>query len=250
MKIDVHQLPALVEPEAFRGTVAVVIDALRATTTVCHALAAGAVAVEPFRTVDEARARREAVPDMLLGGERRGVIIDGFDLGNSPTSYTPAAVGGRTVGFTTTNGTKALWHAAAAEVVFAGSFCNATAVADAAFDAATRHGDDAKIAILCAGSGGVISWEDTLCAGLIVTRLNGRPDVKHGNDESRLAAAATLAIGRAAGLDRLLTLGRGGRHVVGLGLEADIAATAAVDSVPLVPVFDAATGRIKKYRTV
>lgn len=243
MTIDIHLLPALVEPDAFRGTVAVVIDALRATTTLCHALAAGATAVEPFRTIEEARARRDADPAILLGGERRGVVIDGFDLGNSPASYTPESVGGRTVGFTTTNGTKALWHAAAADAVFAASFCNATAVADTAFRAAGTGG---KIAILCAGSGGEVSWEDTLCAGLIVTRLNGQPDVTHGNDTSRLAAATTLAIGRAGPLEKLLAVGRGGRHVVGLGLESDVAVAAAVDSVPLVPVFDPATGRVTR----
>ena len=106
--ISVHLTPALVPPERLRGGVAVVIDVLRATTTIIHALAAGCDAVRPRGTIPEARALAEQLPagKGLLGGERDGVPVPGFDLGNSPGEYTPARCKGTTLVLTTTNGTQ------------------------------------------------------------------------------------------------------------------------------------------------
>src|SRR4051812_42560200 len=108
-RIDVYLLPALVEPEALSGSTVVVIDVLRATTTIVHALAAQAVEVAPFRDVEDARRLANDLGNKaVLGGERGGVPIPGFDLGNSPAEYTSERVAGKTVIFTTTNGTRAL----------------------------------------------------------------------------------------------------------------------------------------------
>src|ERR1041384_8191351 len=105
--INVHLLPILVEPHELAGKLVVVIDVLRATTMIIHALAAGAKAVIPFLEVAGARELAERLPGQaVLGGERGGNRIAGFDLGNSPLEYTPAAVGGKTLVFTTTNGTR------------------------------------------------------------------------------------------------------------------------------------------------
>src|SRR5215218_3513126 len=111
--LRVHKLPQAVDREELVGSTVVVVDLLRATSTICQALAAGATEVVPFLEVSQAleAAEKHGRRDIVLGGERGGKRIDGFDLGNSPAEYTPATVGGRRVFFTTTNGTRALDHA-------------------------------------------------------------------------------------------------------------------------------------------
>src|SRR5437763_3729354 len=108
--VAVHFLPALIPPDALRGGIAVVVDVLRATTVMVHALAAGCEAILPCLEVDEARKVAAGLPEgsFLLGGERLGLPIEGFDLGNSPGSYTSGACRGKTLVMTTTNGTRAV----------------------------------------------------------------------------------------------------------------------------------------------
>src|SRR5262245_53129124 len=117
--VQVHLLPSLVPAGRLAGGLAVVIDVLRATTTIIHALAAGCSAVIPAAEVEEARERagRMLAGKVLLGGERDGRPLPGFDRGNSPLEYTPAACRGTTLVLTTTNGTRALLRAAEAERV-------------------------------------------------------------------------------------------------------------------------------------
>src|SRR5437016_9884451 len=107
--VHVHLLPSLVPPGGLTGGVAVVIDVLRATTTIVHALAAGCTVVRPCAEVEEARdlAGRMRAGRVLLGGERGGVAPPGFDLGNSPREYTAKVCKGTTLVLTTTNGTRA-----------------------------------------------------------------------------------------------------------------------------------------------
>src|SRR4051812_28694357 len=111
--LNVHNLPEEVDERKLAGSAVVVIDVLRATSTICQALASGAREVVPFVEIDEALAAANKVgrKNVVLGGERRGVMIDGFDLGNSPSDYTRNAIQGRPVFITTTNGTRALQHA-------------------------------------------------------------------------------------------------------------------------------------------
>ena len=123
--IRVSLIADLVEEARLPGTTAVVIDVLRASTTIVHALAAGAKCVVPCVDVDVARrlAGEMAGAEPILGGERQGLRIEGFDLGNSPAEYTAATVGGRPVLFTTTNGTRALDRVDGAEKVMIGGIC-------------------------------------------------------------------------------------------------------------------------------
>ena len=126
--VHVHLLPQLVRPEELAGTTVVVIDMLRATTTIVEALSAGAVAVIPCGEIEEARqCARQRSPAALLGGERGGRPIAGFDLGNSPAEYTAERVGGKTVVLTTTNGTRALLHSRQAARVLVAAFANCAA---------------------------------------------------------------------------------------------------------------------------
>jgi len=128
-QIDVYLLPALVEPADLAGKAVAVIDVLRATTTIIQALAAGAAEVIPCLEVEEAR--RIAVPlggRAVTGGERGGKQIPGFDLGNSPAEFTPERVAGKTVVFTTTNGTRAMQRCKEARRVLVAAFTNLSAV--------------------------------------------------------------------------------------------------------------------------
>src|SRR5438105_2805346 len=110
----VHLTPALAAPGRLAGGLAVVIDVLRATPPIVHALAAGCTAVRPVAEVDEARALADRLPagKALLGGERGGAPLSGFDLGNSPREYTARRCKGTTLVLTTSNGTRALLRAA------------------------------------------------------------------------------------------------------------------------------------------
>jgi hypothetical protein len=128
--IDVYLLPTLVErPQELAGKAVVVIDVLRATTTIIHALAAGAAEVTVCQEVDEALRLAASRPQRaVLGGERGGLPIAGFDLGNSPTAYSRERVAGREVIFTTTNGTRAMARCSAARRILIGAFVNFSAM--------------------------------------------------------------------------------------------------------------------------
>jgi 2-phosphosulfolactate phosphatase len=149
------------------GVTAVVLDVVRASTTIVAALAGGARAVIPVATPDEARAlgRDRDVGPALVGGERGGAPPPGFDHGNSPAEYTPERVRGRTVVFTTTNGTRALLAVEGARRIAVGGFVNAAAVGRWL---AAEPGD---ALLVCAGERGRFCLEDAVCAGLLVARL-------------------------------------------------------------------------------
>src|SRR3954469_19810045 len=139
--VYVHLLPDLIPEGALRGGVAVVVDVLRATTMMVHALAAGCVAVIPCGEIDEARQVAASLPpgEAILAGERQGLPIAGFDLGNSPRSCTPEICRGKTLVMTTTNGTRAILAALDAERVLIGAFPNFAATAQ------RLHADDRPI---------------------------------------------------------------------------------------------------------
>jgi 2-phosphosulfolactate phosphatase len=234
--VHVHLVPALVAPEELRGATAVVIDVIRATTTIVHALAAGAEAVVPCETVEEARRQAAEYPagTCLLGGERGGARIEGFDLGNSPAEYTPNRCRGKTVVFTTTNGTRALLHAGQAERVLVGALVNRRAICR------TLLADGSPVHLVCAGRLGQVALEDVLGAGAIVEGLSER--YVPGNDAAMLARDVFRA--NAAQLSETLHETRSAEQLRGLGAEADIEDTALLDRFDLVPEFDAVSGRI------
>jgi 2-phosphosulfolactate phosphatase len=258
-RIDVYLLPALVEPGQLAGRTVVVIDVLRATTTIIHALAAGAVQVVPCLEIDEARliAAGEFPDSAVLGGERGGLPIPGFDLGNSPRDYTRQRVGGKTVIFTTTNGTRALERCRAARRVLLGAFVNLSAVC-------RELSDEPHVALLCAGTDGHVTREDALFAGAVVSELastapplplgEGRGEASIGdlilNDQAELAADAwhscTRDLTGANPVAAALRTSRGGRNLIDTGQENDIDLAAQIDKFDLVPELDLATWRIRR----
>lgn len=226
--VEVHLLPGLAPPGCLAGGVAVVIDVLRATTTIVHALAAGCVAVRPCAEVDEARALADGLPagKVLLGGERGGRPLAGFDLGNSPREYAGPVCGGTTVVLTTTNGTRALLRAAEAERVLVAGFVNYSAVCE------QLRQEARPIHIVCAGTDGAVTLEDTLLAGAFVDFLCEECEVRL-NDAGRLAWDCFENHGRV--LVGALEVSRGGTQLRQLGYDDDIRAAAQVDQFALVP---------------
>jgi 2-phosphosulfolactate phosphatase len=244
--VHVHLLPDLVPEEKLAGKTAVVIDVLRATTTIVHALAAGARQVVPCLSIDDARREASALAGekAVLGGERLGVRIEGFDLGNSPSEYTPATVGGRTVVFTTTNGTRAMLRCRQARQVLLAAFANRSAV----LAALAR---DPVVHIVCAGTGGLITREDVLVAGSLVAGLDRGTAAWELNDEAAIARDAWIAIGgdgQGDALVRALEASEGGRNLLREGFPHDIATAAQIDRFDVLPRLTWPDGIIRPAR--
>jgi 2-phosphosulfolactate phosphatase len=198
----------------------IVVDVLRATSTIAEALASGHSRVLCCSEIEEAEALRAELGDGLLAGERKCVRIPGFDRGNSPAEFT--AGGGETVILTTTNGTRALVTAAArCERVFAASLLNLGAVVAAAREA----GDD--VAIFCAGVKGEFAMDDAYVAGRLVEELGG--------DGTDAAAAAVLLRASFATAEQGLGASQSARNLLAAGLEEDIAWCARESVLGIVP---------------
>ena len=236
--LAVHLLPNLTTPQHLAGGTVVIIDVLRASTTIITALAAGAKEVVPCLEVGDAQeAARRKGGEAVLGGERGGVKIAGFSLGNSPAEYTPDSVGGKPVIFTTTNGTRALMQCLGAERVLIGAFVNLTAIVRQLISAA-------KIHLLCAGTDGHITREDVLFAGAVADAFLQRSNRKfETNDEADLARAAWRGSFEGKPVDAkslapLLRESRGGRNLIELGYGSDIELAAQIDRLAIVPQLD------------
>lgn len=248
MRWQCHECFHGMPPGACAGGIAVVLDVLRASTTIISALAHGAPWVRPVRSIDDARmaAVRDAA---VLGGERGGHRIDGFDLGNSPLEYTAASIGGRPVVITTTNGTAALHACADAAVVLIGAITNRSTVAAVARRLAAEHGGR-EIHLVCAGTDGSVTEEDLLGAGAILDAAARLPDgFSDELDAAAIAARdryrAVVAGGEpAAALAHAFASTLGGRNLVENGMAVDLPVAAAIDSCTVVPWLDRASGRL------
>jgi 2-phosphosulfolactate phosphatase len=244
-EIRVHFLPVLVEPSALAGRTVLVVDILRATTTILHALAAGAVEVRAVEKVEEALELAKTLKTpYLLGGERGGVKIEGFDLGNSPEEYGEQNVVGKTVIFTTTNGTKAMKHARLAKKCFVGAFVGFSALCRAIQQ-------EPRIDILCAGTDNQVTREDVLFAGAVVDDLGLAKGVSiQLNDQAAIALDAWRAAKSEWQTPRLLLdrlrASLGGRNVIEIGQERDIEIAAEIDKFDVVGILDPANGLIRK----
>jgi 2-phosphosulfolactate phosphatase len=247
--LKIHFLPRHVPEQELAGSTVVVIDLLRASSTICQALASGATEVLPFLEVDDAiaAAEKSGRASVILGGERKGGRIAGFDVGNSPCEYTPDLVRGRRVFFTTTNGTRALHHARLARRILVGSFLNLSAVI-----ASIQNAD--RVDILCAGTDRDETREDILAAGAMASRL-----MQLEGNTWKLNSSATTAIDEwEAAVARAASSGRplneqialelqdtqGGRNLLGIGLNRDLIDCAQIDRLNVVPELDVQNWRI------
>lgn len=254
-RLSVHLLPDLVDESALAGATVVVIDVLRATTTITYALAAGVAQVIPCLEIEDARQTAARFPrdQVLLGGERGGVKIEGFDLGNSPEEYSPEIVQGKSIVFTTTNGTRAMMRCRQAKRVLIGAVVNLSAVADAIHDEENVH-------LVCAGTEGQVSFEDSLLAGWLCDRSWDQDRLEH-NDSAHLVNRAFRWLcsldqrRQDARQERRLQweelvgafcTGLGARNVLDLGRAVDLHAAVRVDKFDFVPELDLADWSIRR----
>jgi len=230
MKLEVILTPGETTVGALAGRTVVVLDILRASTSIVQALSAGAKSVLPVGSIEEALrlANTFGRDEVLLAGERKCVPIEGFDLGNSPLEFTPERVAGKTLVMTTTNGTAAMALTANSARVFIGSLPNAAAV----IDELVRS--EADVVFLCAGRERHFSLEDAACAGYFADRLmQTRPGDWELNDGARAAIALFREFGTS---EELFRLAAGGRSILDAGLEGDLAFCARIDELDVVPV--------------
>src|SRR6201999_4193674 len=164
-QLDVCLTPALIPLFAVENYIVVVIDIFRATSSICYGIENGAKAIIPVAEVEECSAYREKGLDYLLAAERDGKVVDGFDFGNSPFSYSAEKVAGKTIVLTTTNGTQALHLSRKAKKIVIGSFLNLTALSN------WLKTQNENVLLVCAGWKNNFNLEDTLFAGAVVEQL-------------------------------------------------------------------------------
>jgi 2-phosphosulfolactate phosphatase len=210
------------------ASVGIVVDVLRATSTMTQALASGYERILCCAEIDEARELARAEGPAVLAGERRLEHIEGFDFGNSPreVSADPRAP---TIVLSTTNGTRLLVDAASRfEHVYVGSLLNLDAVAAAA------RAHETDVAVLCSGVLGELALDDAYCAGRIAEALDG--------DRTDSATAAIRLVSTYAGAHDALSQSRSGWNLRNHGLEADIEWCARENALDVVPRFSRMVG--------
>jgi 2-phosphosulfolactate phosphatase len=231
MKIESYFTPGEVEPGSLAGRTAVVIDVIRATSVIVEALANGARAIYPTLVPSDAVALAGTLgrDDTLLCGERKGLKVEGFDLGNSPREFQADVVSGRRLVMSTTNGTRAFLAAASAGRVYAASLLNLSAVA-------ARVANDAGLAVICAGKDGRFGLDDVVCGGLLIDqilRVRGETQEAVALDESSRTA---LMLSRTVTPDgAFFRETAAGAALVEIGLEEDLPFLAQRDRHTLVP---------------
>jgi 2-phosphosulfolactate phosphatase len=228
MNIDTYFTAEEVEPSSLQTSVVVVIDVVRATTTMVEALAHGAKAIYPTASTEEAVKLATSLgrEDTLLCGERKGAKVEGFDLGNSPQEFTGPMISGKRLVMSTTNGTRALVAGGEGERLIACAFTNLGAVADMLRDATS-------VAVLCAGREDRFSLEDALCAGFLIARIQsaqGTAPVLNDASRAALALADSLQPDLA-----FLSETAAGRALIEIGLGDDLAVCAQIDRHAIVP---------------
>ena len=228
MNVEVFFSPVAVGEASVEGRTAVIIDVIRATSCVVEALANGARGIFPTALPEEAVKLASSLgrEDTLLCGERKGLKIEGFDLGNSPTEYAQGVVEGKQIVLSTTNGTRAFLAAEGADRVLAASFLNLSAVVE------SLEGIQ-DLAVVCAGKENRFSMDDALCAGLILKALGARVgEDLAGNDGVRIVLDMAE---KYVPDESFLRSTRAGQALVEIGMDLDLAFCASLDRHGIVP---------------
>lgn len=225
--IDVCLTPALLNLYEITNSIVVVIDILRATSSIVYGIDNGAEAIIPVAHVEDCLAYADQ--GYLLAAERNGEVVEGYDFGNSPFSYTKEKVGGKTVVLTTTNGTKALHMAREnAHQVVMGAFLNLQALCD------WLRVQDKNVLLLCAGWKDKFNLEDTLFAGAVVANL--RQDFTHLDDSS--VAAEDLYLCAKSDLRKYLHKSSHSHRLAQLNIEEDVQFCLQLDVCQSIPVLE------------
>ena len=232
MRVDVAFTADEVQYKDKGDKIGVVIDVLRATSSAIMALKNGCSSFMPITTIEGARelSKRFEKGKVLLGGAKRGVRVQGFDLGNSPNDYKEEIVKGRDIIFTSSNGTKAMHELKGAREVLIASFLNISALCNELLALNT------DVLIACSGDFGVFSLGDAVCAGMIVVRLSESLSGKLEKTDAATVAEILYGVHK-KDIRGMLFHSEWGQHLIGLGLGKDIDTCAQIDSAPIVPKF-------------
>lgn len=218
--------PALLPLFELADTTAVVIDIFRATSSMCFGLANGAQAIIPVAEIEECLSYKEK--GYLLAAERDGLVVKGFDFGNSPRSYTSENVAGKTVVLTTTNGTKAIKLCEQAKKTVIGSFLNISALTQWLIK------QDGHILLVCSGWKNHMCLEDTVFAGAVVNSF----DSNKVEFDDAAYAAQELYLNARSDLHSFLTQAAHFKRMESLNIEADIAFCLQEDLVTAIPTME------------
>jgi 2-phosphosulfolactate phosphatase len=223
--IEVCLTPALLHLYDIDQSIVVVIDILRATSSITYGIDNGASAIIPVANVADCLTYSDQ--GFLLAAERNGEVVAGYDFGNSPFSYTREKVSGKTIVLTTTNGTKALHMARErAQQVVIGSFLNLKALCD------WLKVQDRNVLLLCAGWKDQFNLEDTLFAGAVVAGL--RKDFSHFDDSS--VAAEDLYLLAKDNLRNYIAKSSHSHRLAELNIEEDVKFCLQLDLCTAIPV--------------
>ncbi len=228
MKIDIALLPKSVAGLDLSDTVCIVLDIFRATTSIVTSFSNGCASMVPVLSTEDASIAGSQLGNVLFAGERQSIKIEGYDFGNSPFEFSKDKVKDKTIVMTTSNGTIAIKATEGAYRTLIGSFLNAKAVCHKA----KNYGKD--ILIVCAGTDGLFSLEDALCAGLMVELLS-----EDGGASLTDSAGGALLMYNAA-KDKLVETGvtsRNGKRLYDLDRMDDVRYCFKTDSLGIVPEY-------------
>jgi len=232
MQIDIQFVPSPPNPHLLSNRIVVVIDVLRATSVMIHALSQGALEIIPVATVEKAFHMAKVFPrdSVLLGGERKSEKIPEFDLGNSPREYIAEKVKGKRLILTTTNGTKAFHVVSSGREILVGSFFNIGVTAQRCLEL------NRDLLIFPSGDEGNFSLEDTICGGMLIDLI-----MKKGGKRMALTDAshcAQILYQRfKANIVDAFHLSRHGKELMNRGFGEDLVYCAQIDITDIVPIF-------------
>ena len=227
MKVDIIFTADEVSQEKTKGKICVVIDVLRATSVMITALHNGAERIFPFKDIKTIQERCENLKNIIKCGERNALKIDGFDLGNSPLEFTKEKVFGKDIYMSTTNGTKAVENSLSAEKIIICSFLNIKSISEKLLE----YKKD--VVIVCAGTNGKFSLDDTLCAGLIIKEMQKHTEIQM-NDV--LLAAVRISESH----ENIKDILKGSTHyerLLSLGFEKDMEHIFSLNKYSIVPEY-------------
>lgn len=226
MRLDVIFTADEIRKERIEGKNIVVIDVLRATTVMITALARGVKRIHVFEDTEDVVKNSKGIEGAILCGERRGLKVEGFHYGNSPLEY-GSEVDGKTMYMTTSNGTKALVRSDRGSKVFIGAFINLQAVVEKVLE------EDRDTVIVCAGTDGEFTMDDSLCAGTIVKKICE-------NREVTLTDAALMVRRLASsgeGINRVLEGSKHYNYLKKIGFQKDLEYCLTPDTFSTVPCY-------------
>jgi 2-phosphosulfolactate phosphatase len=236
ISLQVYFTPTEVDELQLRGKNVVVIDVLRAATTIAVALQNGAKEIIPVSSIESAvKISSSLFGDVTIrAGERNGKMIEGFNRGNSPLEFTEETVKGKSIIFLTTNGSVAIVKSRYAKKLFVASFVNISTVVEALKELADN------VIFMCSGQDNHFCLEDAVCAGKIINRLKKILKKNFCLDDAALAAAS-LDTMYGKNVLRMLKQSQHGNDLVQLGFAEDLKVCAEIDAVPVLP---ALTGNV------